>query len=910
MTLPSFSRRVVRWLVPVERRDDVLGDLEESHRSRRSERGPFVATVLTTLESLDVCVAFASGRVHRGAARRSRRPSAALRDSRPSLLDFKLGLRMLVKHPGLTVVAGLSIAFGTMVSVSVADFWTDLTSPRIPFPEAERLVEIRYHDLRTFESLDPRILHDYEVWRDQLRSVDQIGAFSSFQRNLHTDRMGSRPIIGAEITATAFGLPGVPPLMGRPLAPDDEVPGAPPVAVIGEDVWRSDFGGAPGVIGQTARIAGELVTVVGVMPEDFAWPWSQSVWTPFRHRRRDHAWGESPAVQVVARLAPGASQQDLQNEVSTLTASIMADHPVEREHVRADVVPYGAIPMGMSRLLSMGVTSLGMLFLLALIVLISSNVALLLFTRTAARRAEIVVRSALGASRGRVVAQLVAEAFVLGLLASLLGVWGAHRATSWGWGILSGMGDGIAAFWYSGHIAPPLIGTALLVSVVAASLAGALPALRLTRGGVHGHLQKTAPGGSTSEFGRLWTGVIVAQVAVTVAFVPMAIRFAVEANQIETAPYGVPADEYLTAELTIHSELPLMNGRRSERPEDGLFRQFEASAEELKRRLALEAGVTAVATSGAVPGGRHPLQWIEVEGPDPPAIRMIPFLRIDLDFFDAMEVSITSGRSFSRADVGSENRVAIVNPAFVEHVLEGRNPLGRRLALDPWDQEPGVPNPGPWYEIVGVSEQIAVTIDPERRDAAGIYVPFDEVAPHPTWVSLRVDGDPMSMAPRLRELAAEVDVDLLVRETRPMSESAWVAKMTWGSWARVLVGTSLLALLLSTAGIYSIMAYAVSRRTREIGVRVALGASRRRIGASILGRGLRQVLLGIVVGVVLFTVTSLPLFLDLDEEWGAFEVILMAGYLTAIIGVCTLACVVPTRRALRIEPTEALRADG
>ena len=313
-------------------------------RSARHSRT--IATIFTSLEAIELSLSLLLSRAgFRSLERRrpAQRPVDALRGNRPSWLDFKLGLRMLVKYPGLTVVAGLSIAFATAIGAGVFEFTMDLMYPKMPFAQGDRIVELRYRDLRTTD-FEPRALHDFEVWRSELRTVEEIGAFQIFQRNLRSDRMGSRPVMGVEITAAAFGVPRVPPLLGRPLTRADELPGAPNVMVIGFDVWRSHFGADPDVIDETVRLASEVVRVVGVMPEGFAWPWNEDVWTPFRESTLDHAWGGGPGIQIVGRLAPGASRAEANAEIVAVTAGIVADHPESRERLRPEVTPWGALP--------------------------------------------------------------------------------------------------------------------------------------------------------------------------------------------------------------------------------------------------------------------------------------------------------------------------------------------------------------------------------------------------------------------------------------------------------------------------------------------------------------------------------------------------------------------------------------
>lgn len=909
MHAPRLARVLLLATAPEHRADDLLGDLEETHRRRVDRNGRFLASVGTTLEATDMAIALlrARGRAD-GAERPPRRPSQALRDHRPGLLDFKLGVRMLLKYPGLTIVGGLAIAFATGLGAGVWEFATDLIRPTMPFDEGDRMVELRLRDRRS-QDVEWRVLHDYEVWRDEMRTVEEVGAYQNFQRNLESPVGGSRIVLGAEITAASFNAPRVPPYLGRPLGPADEIPGAPDIAVIGYDLWQRHFGGDPRIVGRDVRLAGVPTRVVGVMPEGYAWPWAQEIWTPFRASTGNVPWGEGPPVQVTARLSPGASFVEANAELRAITDRLALAYPEEREGLWSEVARWGTVPLELTGPeLTLLYTMMG-LFAVGLVVLISCNLAVLLFARTAARSSEIVVRSALGAGRPRIVAQLFAEAMVLGAIASAMGLWAGDAGLAWVSRLMSSMGEGLALpFWLTTRISTETMVAALLVSLTATALAGIVPALRVTGAHVQSDLQRHGAGTTDLRFGRTWTAVIVLQIAVTVAFVPSVIFFGAQVRKIEQASFGVPADEYLTAKLTVRGEIETMSGRGNLQVDSTILSRFPELYGELKRRLEAEPGVAAVTMTATVPGGRHAGRWFQLDGSGERP-RYAPITPVDVDFFDAMGAEVISGRGFALADFEGNGLVALVNPEFVEWFMEGRSPVGRRFALDPPRRDPDATAEGPWVEIVGVVEQLAQTIDPETRHHGGIYVPLGPHARDPLWIAARVGPDPMAIAPRLRELAGEVDPRLMVRDVQPLEEAPRVARVTWGGWFVVLLVSAGVAIVLSTAGMYSIMAFIVSRRRREIGVRVALGANRRRIALGILGRGMRQVAMGIVAGTVLFMCTTWVFLSDTNFEAGPTEVLVFISYLAVMAVICGFACVVPTRRALAIEPTEALRSE-
>ena len=909
MSAPRPARALLGAVAPEHRVDDLLGDLEEAHRLRMQQYGRLLASVVTTLEAADVAAALLRARSRPDTAERpARRPSQAMRDNRPSLLDFKLGLRMLVKYPGLTLVGGLAIAFATGLGAGVWEFATDLIRPTMPFEDGDRMVELRLRDRRT-QDVEWQILHDFEVWRDEMRTVEEVGAYQNFQRNLDSPVGGSRIVLGAEITAVSFNTPRVPPLLGRQLGPADETPGAPDVAVIGFDLWQAHFGGDPGIVGSDVRLAGVPTRVVGVMPEGFAWPWAQEIWTPFRVSSTNVPWGAGPPVQVTARLSPGASFAEATAELAAITERLALAHPEARERLWAEVARWGTVPIELTGPeLAVTYAMMGV-FAVGLVVLISCNVALLLFARTAARSSEIVVRSALGAGRARIVTQLFAEAMVLGLLASLVGLWAGDAGLAWVGALMSSAGEGLSLpFWLTTRISTETMVAALLVSLTATALAGIVPALRVTRAHVQSDLQRHGVGTTDLRFGRTWTAIIVMQIAITVAFVPSVIFFGVQVRKIEQADYGVPADQYLTAQLSARGEIETMSGRGNLQVDSAAVSRFPEMYRELKRRLEAEPGVSAVTVTATVPGGRHPRRWFQLDGPDERP-GMAPVTPVDADFFDVMDADVLAGRGFTASDFEGDGLVAVVNPAFVDWFLDGRNPVGRRLTPDPPRGDPDATPDGPWIEIVGVVEQLAQTIDPETRHHGGIYVPLGPHTRDPIWIAARVGSDPMTMAPRLRELAGEVDPELLVRDVQTMEEAPRVARVTWGGWFVMLLASAGVAITLSTAGMYSIMAFIVSRRRREIGVRVALGANRRRIALGILWRGMRQVALGIVTGTVLFMCTTWVILSDASLRAGRTEVLVFLSYLVVMTVICGFACVVPTRRALAIEPTEALKSE-
>lgn len=912
MTSPRWARAFLRFVAPPHREDDVLGDLEESHRARVARRGAFTAWLLTSGETLDVGLRLLFDRARRTGPG-PRRPREASKEDLLSgfgisWLDFKLGLRMLLRFPGLTFVAGLAIAFAIGLGAATFEFVRDTIFPRLPFEGGDRVVLLVN---RADGDFDRRGLHDLELWRTELSSVDEMGAWRVFRRTVLTSRGGAEAVLGAEVTASAMEIARTPPVLGRPFSEADEEPGAPDVALIGYDIWRVHFGSDPDVIGATFRLGSQETTVVGVMPEGFGWPRAYRIWTPLRERALDYEWGHGPSIQIMGRLAPGASMESARAELTALGLRTAAEHPETHARQRPIMMPFGTVATDMNDLLRAGLLSANVIAFLALVLLVCGNVALLLFARTAARQNEIVVRGALGASRGRIVIQLVAEALVLASVAAVGGLVAANAGLGWVVDTVHDVTGGEVGYWVHRSLTVPTIAYATVFTLLTAVVCGSLPALRLTSGGVRSRLQRAATGGV--DAGRLWSAVIVTQVAATVAFVPIIAWAGLTAAEVRGTDFGFPADEYLMAELLIGSRADA-RGESLEYAvlDDDAAAVYSEAYTEVRRRLDAEPGVFRVTLADALPGGHHAPAIVTVDGPTSPwTSRYGHRLRtatVDPGYFEMVQARALEGRLFRSSDHRPGQHVAVVNEDFVRLVLEDRNALGRRFQFTDARLEPGEPNPNPWYEIVGVVEQRPMYVDGDGGPHVGIYLPLGAKDRYPIQVAVQVGDDPTAFAPRLREVVAETAPDLVLRSVQPASDTVWEVETAYTGWFIVLLVAGGIGLLLATAGIYSVMAFTVARRTREIGVRVALGADRRIIVWSILGRAARQVLLGVTIGGVL-----IALFLanpELRYEVDVSGALVLLSYLVAMTSVCALACVVPARRALNVEPTVALQAEG
>ncbi len=392
-----------------------------------------------------------------------------------SWLDWKLGARLLLKYPALTIIGGLSLAAAIAIGAVGIEVADELLYKRLPFDEGGRVVRLETQDTAA-SRVEPRVLHDFAIWRRSLKTVAELGAARVSERNVLTGEGRVESLRVAEITASAFPLTRVPPLLGRPLQPADEMQGAEPVVVLGYDVWQRQFLHDPAIIGRVVTVGRTARTVVGVMPPRFGFPRNQQLWVPLPVQ--DAAPREGPAVQVFGRLADGASWQDAAAELDVVSARFAADQPATHAQLRTRVRAFaGRTPGDPLRLEDLAVHAIVLLLLGA----VSANVATLIFARTAMREPEIVVRHALGASRARVIAQIVTEGLVLALAAAVLGLVVAQTTVRYAWARASQIiGEDGLPFWVDLTLEPATIAYALLLALVAAALIGLLPALKAT----------------------------------------------------------------------------------------------------------------------------------------------------------------------------------------------------------------------------------------------------------------------------------------------------------------------------------------------------------------------------------------------------------------------------------------------
>jgi len=810
--------------------------------------------------------------------------------------DVKLALRMLAKHPALSVTGALGMAVGVAIATAFFSFMAFYYSAP-PLDEGDRIVALDYLDSRN-EDCFCTTLFDLDTWRGSQRSVRQLSAFRDSHRYLSVPGGTTGGVRVAEMTASGFDVARVPPLLGRPLLPSDEAQGAPAALVIGNDEWRRDFGADRGIVGREVRLDGTPYTVVGVMPEGFRFPYNHGYWAALRSAPALHGPGEGPHVTIFGRLASGVPMAAAEAELRSVSPRLARELPAAYGTLRPIVRPYAQVVLDVHQYPDWIVWTM-QLFAALVLAAVAVTVASLVYARTASRQAEIAVRTALGASRRRIVTQLFVEALALSSLAAVAGLLIANAAFRQ----IVSIDPGSLPYWVEPGLPASTVAYAMGLAVLAAFIVGIVPALAATGQRLQSTLRQM--GGATGlQLGSTWTALIVVQVAVAVAVLPIVIGIAWNSYRESRAEPTFPVEEMLVLRLK-RDEAPAREAPAAPSVEQagGSFAETQA---ELIRRIAAEPGVLGVTYASAPPRSGQPVR-IEVEGgvATADAARVVALSSgVAPSYFDVFGTQVLAGRPFGSGDAPG-GAATVVSRSFVRRFLGDGVALGRRVrgtAIAAGDSV----QPGPWLEIVGVVDDLYDESGEPEFQRPAIYLPT-ALGAAPVSVAIRTRGiGPDALVPRLWEIAGKV------APGRPMTV-AGPDELRGGDTGRtvrfsvILVSlVTLSVLLLSAVGISAMMSFAVTRRYREIGIRLALGASRRQVLQGIFARSALQLALGLAVGVALATLLER---LSGGELMRGQQHVLVPMVAALVIAAGLLATAGPARKALGVHPMEALRQE-
>jgi predicted permease len=799
--------------------------------------------------------------------------------------DLRFAGRTLRKSPGFTLLAILCIGLGVGVTSTIVSAVHAILIRPLPYERPDQLVAV-YARQRARDEHGVNISYpDYVSWRDDSRSFAALGMWTWYALAFSGEGEPER-VEGAAVTANLFPLLGVRPILGRHFLPGEEVRGQHRVVLLSHGLWLRRFGGDSGVVARTITVDGYPHVVVGVMPPDFAFPDRGEAWVPFAPDLARESRGNRGYAGALGRLRPDVDLEAAQRDLDLISVKLQREFSQDNFGWDAEVIPLRDDLVGDLRLPLL--VFLGAVACVLLIV--CANVANLTLTRGTGRQREIAVRIALGAGRGRVVRQLLTESFVLAVAGGLVGV------------VLAAFGVRVFALavpdglpWYiSLRLDASVVLFTFLLAAVTGMLVGLVPAFRSTDlRPASGLREGTGGSGDGRPRTRLRAALVVAEVALSLMLMVGAALLLRSYRALSTIDLGFQARGVLSFRIA----LP-----RSRYPEPERRSAFYT---ELFARLATLPGVEAVGSAQGIPMvGWNVQAQFSVEGR--PERRqgdelVAHYQYITPGYFSAIGVATVAGRSLTAADRDSLNPVGVINESLARAEFSGSDPVGRRIKFGSQASEER------WITIVGVIPDFRHYRLPEPMGPA-IYLPFYEAVGYTQAVAIRSGTDPAVLLPAATAVVRSLDADLPLFQVQTLDEV--VSRSLWRQrlQGRVLGTFAVLALLLAVTGMYGVISYGVAQRTRELGVRMALGASRRQVIGLVVGQGTRLALLGVVLGLAgslaLTRVLSTLLYGIKATDALTFAVVpLLLG------AVAVAACWVPASRASKIDPLVAMRAE-
>jgi predicted permease len=797
--------------------------------------------------------------------------------------DLRYGVRLMRRTPGFAATAALTVALGIGATTAMFSVVYGVVLKDLPYGDAERLVNIwstapRRGLARAYAGMAN--VYDFKARNHVFEDIAALRAVANF--NL-TGAGEPERLNGTRVSANLFPLLRVTPLLGRTFTEDEDEIGHEHVALLGYGLWQRRFGGDASIVGRSISLNGEPYVVVGVMRRDFAFPTRDyEIYTPLTFDPQELVNRMNYSYLAVARLRPGVSVQQAQAELSTLASQIEREHPKENESIGAEVVP-----MLDDTVASVRTPLYVLLAAVAAMLLIGcANLANLLLARALVRQRQLAVRAALGAARGRLIRQSITELVPMLAIGGALGV--------------------VAAAWTIAAVVPllppdlprvenvglhlPVLAFSVATLVLLAVFAGVWPALEAARGGLAASVADLSRGGTGSvRRTRLRDMLVVAQIAATLWLVVGATLLARSFGELKQVNPGFQADSV----YTMHLAIP-----RAKYPND---RDIAAFCGRILERIRAVPGVVSAGFVNRLPlAGGAQTGPIEFEGIEPGiATAQVDFRTVTPDYFATLRIPLLSGRTFTERDQEDAPGVAIIDQRLLRTVLAGADPIGRRVRIP-------VANL-PWLTIVGVVGHIRHDrVDEDVRPQ--IYFNYKQRAQDRMALAVRTHGDPGAMAASLVAAIRELDPEQPVYDARTLE--AVVDRSLAQRWLQtaVLAAFAIISVVLASIGVYGVIAYAVGQRTREFGIRLALGARRGEIVALVMRRGLLLFTAGAAIGLAA-AAASARVFGSMLFQVAALDVASFAAATAVLFGVAVAACGFPARRAAGVDPSIALRAE-
>ncbi|MGH9753106.1 MAG: ADOP family duplicated permease [Blastocatellia bacterium] len=800
--------------------------------------------------------------------------------------DLRYGARMLLKNPGFTLVAVIMLALGIGVNTAIFSVVYSVLLRPLPYHAPEKLLALysMYPQMKSFRSVVSG--PDFVDWRAQNKVFDSMSAYALGSYTLTGSDLPER-FNGLRVSANFFQTLGVKPQIGRAFLLEEEEAGRNRVAVLSHGLWERRFGADPHLPGKTVSLNGENYTVVGVTPNDFRFA-PVEIYTPLTIAAADMsdmARG-SHFLRVIARLKADITFEQAKADIENISRRIERQYPVTNTGKYGNVIPYQQDIVGDIRpslLVLLGAVSLVLLIACA-------NVANLLLARAASRQREIAVRTALGAARWRIVRQLLSENIVLSLvgggLGLLLAYWGADV-------LLRAVPSDIADFtpgWKQIGINPQVLSFTLLISFLTSIVFGLAPALQVSKPDLIDSLKESGKSSAGFKRQRARKVLVVAEIALALMLLVGAGLLIRSFQELQQVTLGFNPSQVFMADVSL--------GNLKYRETSHQINFFQQTLQRIEK----SPGVISAATVNFPPFSGNPDRVFTIPGQPEPAPDAIPHANyrvISPQYFRTLEIPLLRGRVFTEQDAAGEPRVVIINEELARRYSPNEDPIGKQIKLGRYAED------NPLHTIVGVVGNIKHRgLDTEFEPE--FYYPYPQTPIRFSSIVARTQGNPLSLTAAVRNAVLEVDKEQPLTRPRTM-EMAISDSVTQRRLNMILLGIfGALALALASVGIYGVMSYTVTQRTREIGIRMALGARRLDVLKSVVGQGMLLAASGVGIGLLgAFLATRLMetlLFGVEPTDPATFGVIALL-----LLGVAFFACLIPARRATKVDPVVALR---
>jgi putative ABC transport system permease protein len=808
------------------------------------------------------------------------------------LHDVRYAFRLLIKDRWFTAVAATALALGIGVNTAVFTFVNAVLLRGLPFDDSDRIISLGTTDARNRQLGVSRL--DFTDWREASRSFAGLALMQPASINISDEGRAPEQFQGSYQSANMFQVIGVGPIIGRDFLPEDDRPGAAPVVIIGNGIWKNRYGSDPSIIGRTINVNSVAVTVIGVMAPDMKFPFNSDVWVAMsvlpsevRDAKRDVR-----NFQAIGRLAPGVTLQQARAELQNITQRLVQEYPTTNKDVRASVMTFNDRVTGPQ----IKLIFLSLMGAVVFVLLIAcANVANLLLARAAQRSREIAVRVSLGASRWRIVRQLLVESVLLSVLSGIVGL----GLSAWGVRMFDVATTGVGKpYWMTFTMDKIVFAFLATICLGTGVLFGLAPALHVSKTDVHEVLKEA--GGRSGTGGiraRRWTGaLIVVEVILTLVLLAGAGFMMRSFLVLYQANLGIDTSHLLTMRMT----LPLSKYPRPE-PRTRLYQQLE---ERLRHVGAIQA--SAITTNPPMFGGM--MRQLTLDGRPAPAGERPPevtMLSVSAGYFDTLGARMLRGRTFTDVDGTPGHEAAIVNQRFVTMHFPGEDPIGHRVRLA--DSTPQVQPPAPLdATIVGVGPTIRQRNFQDPDPDPVVYLPYRADPQRFGTLIVRAAGDPAQITSLVREEMRAIEPDLPLFNILTMDQLLAQQRWPFRVFGSMFAIFAVIALVLSAVGLYAVTAYSVTQRTAELGVRMALGAQPAQVMWLVLRRAFVQLGVGLPLGIAgAFGVGRLLQVLLVQTS--PRDPVTIGSIALLMIVVSIAACVWPARRATRLDPVSALR---